>query len=326
MEKVEKKFIDNVKKLKMIKNSNKRGSNYIENVRKANIELKETVVQMEKTKKIYERYESNKEKKRINNINFNIVSENTMDIYHISSNRYIPRIINVIWYQGYNDLSDKYVINLEKICEMNKNFKVNFWDEKSIRMLVSMYYKDDVFNSFDKIIKKVDYGKYLIVYNTGGIYLDLDVNVLRPFDNVLTHMENIGVKTLFSKEIINQLKINKKSEMYHDLLRDEIKEEFIDIDIIKNNIISNHFFVSFSRNKYLSDIISLCRNRVSVMSSCGPYITSYIYWKKYSKDKTIYIEDTGLFDGILKVENKYIVHVRDCKWCIKSKLGKVWFH
>ena len=98
----------------------------------------------------------------------------------------IPRTIHQIWFQGINNISEKYLPNIKSIVDKNPNWEVKYWDENSIRQVVSAlgekYLKK--YESFPLMLQKIDFGRYAILYSEGGISIDVDVFALKPLDEI----------------------------------------------------------------------------------------------------------------------------------------------
>lgn len=94
----------------------------------------------------------------------------------------IPTIIHQIWFQGYNNIPNHLYQYHKSWVNNNKNYTFIIWDEQSIQKLVDNCGIDwiiTLFNSYKKMIQKIDFAKYLILYTYGGIYIDMDIKCLK---------------------------------------------------------------------------------------------------------------------------------------------------
>ncbi len=93
-----------------------------------------------------------------------------------------PPIVHQIWMQGWDKKPAKFDENIAQLRAMNPEFEFMTWDEKSIaeecKKLGPEF--EAKYNSFPYMISKVDYGRYVLLYNYGGISLDLDMKSLHP--------------------------------------------------------------------------------------------------------------------------------------------------
>lgn len=88
----------------------------------------------------------------------------------------IPRIIHQIWFQGIEKLPKKYEY-FQSTWKTQAEFEYKFWDEGSIKLLISSREEDEwkkTYESFNTMIQKIDFAKYIILYVYGGIYIDMD--------------------------------------------------------------------------------------------------------------------------------------------------------
>lgn len=93
----------------------------------------------------------------------------------------IPKITHRIWFQGWENLPEKYRDNSKRLEELNPEFEHRVWDEHSLRRECELLGKPylDKFNSLPHMIMKVDFGRYVVLYRYGGISIDTDMKPLR---------------------------------------------------------------------------------------------------------------------------------------------------
>ena len=96
----------------------------------------------------------------------------------------IPRITHQIWMQGWDELPAKFHGNVRALRELNPNYTHMTWDEKSLRLECRKYGGNCLakFDSFKRMISKVDLGRYIILYHYGGFSIDTDMKPLQPLD------------------------------------------------------------------------------------------------------------------------------------------------
>jgi mannosyltransferase OCH1-like enzyme len=98
----------------------------------------------------------------------------------------IPKITHQIWFQGWTELPAKYLNDVEKLENMNKDWEHMKWDEKSLRAECEKFSPEALakFDGFDKMIQKVDFGRYVVLHNYGGVSIDCDAECVRPLDRI----------------------------------------------------------------------------------------------------------------------------------------------
>ena len=102
----------------------------------------------------------------------------------------IPKIIHYCWLSD-----DKYPDNIQKCIDSWKihlpDYQFKLWDLKAINLDENIWVKQ-AFES-KKYAFAADYIRLFAVYNHGGIYFDTDIEVLKPFDDLLpvsyTHLD-----------------------------------------------------------------------------------------------------------------------------------------
>lgn len=94
----------------------------------------------------------------------------------------IPHITHQIWIQGWDVIPDKFKVNTESLKKHNPEFTHMTWDEKSLREECAKISDKvrDKFDSLKYIVQKADLGRYVILYNYGGVYVDTDMFSLKP--------------------------------------------------------------------------------------------------------------------------------------------------
>tara|TARA_B100002019_G_C21157058_1_gene541260 strand:+ start:293 stop:991 length:699 start_codon:yes stop_codon:yes gene_type:complete len=79
----------------------------------------------------------------------------------------------------------------KEYCKKN-NIKYKLWSRKQVEKLLEKPKNKEfkkLYYDFDQDIMRIDFGRYLILWNYGGIYIDLDICIM-----------NKSIKSLFEKE------------------------------------------------------------------------------------------------------------------------------
>ncbi len=103
----------------------------------------------------------------------------------------IPKIIHFCWLSGdsYSPLNIKCLESWRKILP---DYEMMLWDTHRIDINSNVWLKQSYENK--KYAFAADYIRFYALYNFGGIYLDMDVEVLKPFDRLLNSKEIIGTE------------------------------------------------------------------------------------------------------------------------------------
>lgn len=103
----------------------------------------------------------------------------------------IPRIIHLCWLSG-----DSYPPKIEKCLKSWKrylpDYEVILWDTKRFDLESSLWVKQAFENK--KYAFAADYIRFYALYYFGGIYLDSDVEVIKPLDDLLDLPYFIGAE------------------------------------------------------------------------------------------------------------------------------------
>lgn len=113
----------------------------------------------------------------------------------------IPKIIHQIWFQGSNSVPDKFIPKMAKIKSYHPDWTYIVWDDSSITKLIHNSQLLSTYNKFTYLHQKVDFAKYVILYKIGGIYIDVDVDIIKPLTSLI--LENSEFDFIVSKINLN---------------------------------------------------------------------------------------------------------------------------
>jgi len=71
---------------------------------------------------------------------------------------------------------------------MNPDYKYHLYTDEEIDKFVNDNYPGkiaDAYNKLNIIVAKVDLWRYLVLYKYGGVYLDIDSDILKPLDTLI---------------------------------------------------------------------------------------------------------------------------------------------
>ena len=105
----------------------------------------------------------------------------------------IPKKIHYCWFGGapFPESAKKCIDSWKKYCP---DYEIIEWNESNINLEESRFIKEAYENK--KWAFVADYARYKIIYNNGGIYLDVDVEIVRNLDDLLKYDAFMGFEGL----------------------------------------------------------------------------------------------------------------------------------
>lgn len=138
----------------------------------------------------------------------------------------IPKIIHYCWFGGKEmpKLAKKCLKSWEKYCS---DYKIMCWNEDSFNINSNQYVKEAYENK--KFAFVTDYVRLYALYNYGGVYMDTDVEVIKPIDKFL---ENKAFSGFESTNLVPTgiMASEPKLEIFKELLDYYTDKKFINED------------------------------------------------------------------------------------------------
>lgn len=105
----------------------------------------------------------------------------------------IPKIIHYCWFgkEELSDLAKKCILSWKKYmpdCEIKE------WNEDNFDVNMIQYTKEAY--KHRKYAFVSDFARFYILKQHGGIYLDVDVEIIKPFDDLLEHKTILGFESV----------------------------------------------------------------------------------------------------------------------------------
>ena len=191
----------------------------------------------------------------------------------------IPLIIHQIWMQDniafeiHTELGNKIKRINDSIVpdtikelmidtvKLNKEFSYILWCESNISNLIKNNY-DRYYDSFSKmtLIQKIDFAKIIIIHHFGGVYLDCDIEPIKPLNSLISKLPN---DTIIVSEAA---KLN--------YIENKILEKIFDIDDTVK--INNGVLISDDNNKLWLKLVDEMFKRIEnkKMGISSQYLTT----------------------------------------------------
>ena len=99
----------------------------------------------------------------------------------------IPRIIHQTWMTS--QLPTRYAPWVTSWLKKNPTWQYWLWTDDDARQLVGRYYKQYVamYDGYPRNINRADAMRYFVLDKYGGVYADIDVECLRPLDDIISN-------------------------------------------------------------------------------------------------------------------------------------------
>lgn len=165
----------------------------------------------------------------------------------------IPKIIHQTWKTDL--VPKKWQSFVKTVQELNPDWEYRLWSDEDNDKFVEEEFPEfvDTFRGFSRNIMRADVIRYLIMYKVGGVYLDLDYEMLKPFD-------------FGDHEVV--LPLNRAVK--HGDPKDEL---------------GNCIFASIPGHKFWKDVIDDLQNNppivddyTQIVESTGPRLLTRIYY------------------------------------------------
>lgn len=220
----------------------------------------------------------------------------------------IEKIIHQIWLQGELNIPNKYYSNISSVKKFHNSWQYILWDEiKILKLILTKKEWTDIYYKFIYIHQKIDFAKYVILYTYGGIYIDIDVEVIKSFDNIIGKKDSYDL--IVSKTSVNSyesLITSGSFETYNNGII--IAKKNSKILLILINYIIEKFYLPFFESKVFN-----------INYTTGPYIFTDVISKNKSNVKILdsdYLEPC-LIDSCTITSNTISIHKHELSWMPK---------
>ncbi|MCR4895825.1 MAG: hypothetical protein K5891_03500 [Lachnospiraceae bacterium] len=113
--------------------------------------------------------------------------------YHKHDAPVIPKVIHAIWFSG-DPLPDLYRKCLDSWKRYAPDFEIRIWDLNSYRPEGCLFFDQAIADGNWAFAS--DYARADILRRYGGVYMDLDVEMLRPIDDLLYNDAYMGFESM----------------------------------------------------------------------------------------------------------------------------------
>lgn len=103
----------------------------------------------------------------------------------------IPKIIHYCWF-GRNPLPPLAIKCIESWKKYFPDYEIKEWNEDNFDINLIPYTQEAYQQKKYAFVS--DYARFWILYHYGGLYFDTDVEVIKPFDDILSHGAFMGAE------------------------------------------------------------------------------------------------------------------------------------
>ena len=189
----------------------------------------------------------------------------------INNDVIIPKIIYQTWFT--KNIPEEILEYRYKMLEKNPDYKYYLYDDIEMDNFVKSNYDNRTYLNFNKLkvpTAKADFWRYLILYKTGGIYLDMDSTIDINLNKFIHKNDRAILSKEKNKDIFIQwcLIFNKN----HPILKEVI-------DLVNYNI---------DNNLYKNDILNLTGPKIftkALHNIHNKYFNNPLMWNRNEKDE-----------------------------------------
>ena len=110
----------------------------------------------------------------------------------------IPKVIHQIYLQGESQIPDNIKNSVAQLRDLNPGWEYRFYDEECIIEYIKEKYGNETLSLYLSIdvaypAARSDFFRYLLMYQEGGVYLDIKSSCKYPFDSILTEEDEFVI-------------------------------------------------------------------------------------------------------------------------------------
>ena len=171
-----------------------------------------------------------------------MISSNVFDAFSLKNDsvRRIPKKIHYIWIGG-KSLPEEYkknILSWQKYCP---DYEIICWNENNYDFEKNQYMKEAYSMGGNCLMYATDYARKDILFNCGGIYLDTDVELIKPLDELLYNRAFIGIEGNGQVNSGSALGAEKGHPMIKKMMERYENESFLDVEGNLTNKYNTYF-------------------------------------------------------------------------------------
>ena len=199
----------------------------------------------------------------------------------------------------------------EKLLKLHPGWKYFLWDDEDNSRLLQSYYPslDGCYKNLPLKIMQVDFIRYVYLFHYGGLYLDLDYELLKPFDL-------LDYSLVLPKESDSQINFRLGNALLASVARHPFWEKILE-EI-------NHSCLDLPVFLEEDEVIDLT----------GPGLVTKVYLKYFNNDPLIFLPARSFFNPprprnrqeyikLVEKNQSYGIHHCEGSWRALTKLARL---
>jgi len=222
-----------------------------------------------------------------------------------------PKNIHQIWLQGEIHISELNNKNIQKIKEMHPDWNYFLWDEikileliKNDKELIEKYYK------FIYLHQKVDFMKFVILNKFGGVYLDIDCEINKNLDSLVTKFSNYDMILSKLHDKFNPIAKKITCNSFNSCINNGVILSKPSLDVFE------YLIKNFKTDCKYYEFKIVCINNTTGPNIFNRLINDYI--KNINKSKILILPHNYLEPCLNQIcdidENTYVLHKHQLSW------------
>ena len=211
-----------------------------------------------------------------------------------------------MWFQGQSECPERYQNSMRMWKAVHPEYQYMFWDEATLDSFVRECFPDyyDEWSGLDKVIKKCDAARYMVLHRFGGVYADLDTYPFRSMDELIDDFDAHDVDVILSEESNDPLAW--KSHVSRLIVEERGFE----------TVLGNAILISRKGAVIWLDFLDQAfkRKEMPVLESFSTWHLTHFYEKKKNEFNSIVIPSGHLLNTRFEGQKTYAIHSYDGSW------------
>jgi len=211
---------------------------------------------------------------------------------------------------------------IKTVKKHTKEYKHIMWNKYATEKLVlSLFDHSHFYFQYSRKIMQADFARYLILYQYGGAYFDLDIKMYSSLNTLIEKVNDQKYNTQNKNEFCilfeeHRWKDSKEAIDEKDQpIRKFLKPEFYTESFIR---VANYAMIATPKHPFIKRILELCekrfhlqpKNDYDVLFITGPDVVSHVY----ATSKKAFLDQHNVFLIPREKHDLYIKHLCDGGW------------